>query len=129
MNGDGLPDLACANLNSSSISLLLNTGGAAWMPWLGVPPAVAPLTAFGLRASPNPARGPVTLRYVLPRSAHVRLRLLDVAGRVEATFADGEIGAGEHRIPWSSRGHPAGIAFLELEVDGARVVQRIVVLP
>jgi hypothetical protein len=129
LDGDGALDLACANLESNSVSLLLGTGGAAWLPWLGVPPGTGSLASFGLRASPNPAHGPVTVRYVLPRAAHVRLRLLDVAGRVRARFEDRDLPAGEHRLQWSARGQPAGIAFLELEVGGDRAVQRIVVLP
>ena len=128
-DGDGRLDLVSANLRSNSISLLLNTGGVAWLPWLGVPPSAGPLTAFGLRVSPNPARGPVTLRYVLPKAAHVRLRLLDVAGRELRQLERGEFPPGERRVQWSARGTPAGIAFLELEVDGERVVQRIAVLP
>ncbi|HXJ69001.1 MAG TPA: hypothetical protein VNM39_08845, partial [Verrucomicrobiae bacterium] len=128
-DGDGLPDLACANLESNSVSLLLNTGGAAWLPWVGVPPDAASRTSFGLLASPNPAHGPVTFRYVLPRPAHVRLRLLDVAGREEARLENRALPAGEHRLAWSPRGHPAGIAFLELQVDDQRVVRRLVVLP
>jgi len=129
LDGDGAPDLACANLESNSVSLLLGTGGAAWLPWLGVRPGTGSLASFGLRASPNPAHGPVTVRYVLPRAAHVRLRLMDVAGRARAQFEDRDLAAGEHRLQWSVRGQTAGIAFLELVVGGDRAVQRIVVLP
>jgi hypothetical protein len=129
VDGDGTLDLACANLEANSVSLLLNTGGTAWLPWLGVPPDPATRASFGLRASPNPVHGPVTLRYMLPRAAQVRLRLLDVAGREEALLERGERSAGEHRLAWSARGHPAGIAFLELRVDDERVVKRVVVLP
>jgi hypothetical protein len=129
LDGNGLPDLAVANLESNSVSVMLNTGGAAWLPWLGAPPPAIAHAAFGLLASPNPAHGPGTLRYVLPRAARVRLRLLDVAGRQLVQFERGEIPAGEHRLPWSARGLPAGVAFLELQVDGERAVQRIVILP
>jgi hypothetical protein len=59
----------------------------------------------------------------------VRLRLLDVAGREEARLENRALPAGEHRLDWSPRAHPAGIAFLELQVDDQRVVRRIVVLP
>ena len=129
VDGDGRLDLVSANLRSNSISLLLNTGGVAWLPWLGVQPGTGSLASFGLWASPNPAHGPVTVRYVLPRAAHVRLRLLDVAGRALAQFQDRDLPAGERRLQWSARGQPAGIAFLELEVGGDRAVTRIVVLP
>jgi hypothetical protein len=66
---------------------------------------------------------------VLPAAARVRLRLLDVAGRELAQLERGEFPAGAHHIEWSAHGHPAGIGFLELQVDGERVVKRIVVLP
>ena len=126
---DGTLDLACANLEANSVSLLLNTGGAAWLPWLGVSSDPASRTSFELRASPNPAHGPVSLRYVLPRAARVQLRLLDVAGREQALLERGELPPGEHRLQWSPRARSAGIAFLELRVDDERVVKRIVVLP
>jgi hypothetical protein len=127
-DGDGTVDLACSNSDANTISLLLNTGGAPWLPWLGVPPT-SPGRGFALRMSPNPAHGPATIRYRLPRAAHMRLRLLDVAGRQLAELERGERPAGEHRLAWSARGLPAGIGFLELTVAGEREVRRVVLLP
>jgi hypothetical protein len=125
---DGTLDLATANLEANSISLLLNTGGVAWLPWLGVPPALHG-SGFARRVSPNPAHGPGAIRYQLPRDANVRLRLLDVAGRQLIEFERGSRPLGPHRLDWSARGLPAGVAFLELNVDGEREVRRVVLLP
>ena len=46
-----------------------------------------------------------------------------------AQLENGDLPGGERRIRWSASGQPAGIGFLELQVDGERVVQRIVMLP
>lgn len=125
---DGTLDLACANLASGTISLLLNTGGVAWLPWLDVPPSL-PATGLALRLVPNPAHGPVTIRCRLPRAAHVGIRLLDIAGRQLAEVERGDRPAGEWHVEWSTRGLPAGVCFLELIADGERTVQRVVLLP
>jgi hypothetical protein len=128
VNGDGLADLVCANLESNSVSLLLNTGGAPWLPWLGVSPAPPALSGFGLRAAPNPAHGPGAIHYTLPRPARVTLRLLDVTGRVLALLEEGERPAGARTLRWDPRGLPAGIGFLELTVEGERAVRRVALL-
>ena len=128
VNEDGLPDLVCVNAWSGTISFLLNTGGAPWLPWLGVPPTL-PGIGLALRFYPNPAHGPAMIRYRLPRAANVRVRLLDVAGRQLVELERGVRPAGERRLEWSTRGLPAGIGFLELTADGERAVQRVVLLP
>jgi hypothetical protein len=129
VNDDGLVDLVSANVESGTVSLFLNTGGAPWLPWLGVPPTTLALPGFALRASPNSAHGPGAVRYTLPRAARVALRLLDVAGCTLALLESGERPAGPRTLPWDPRGLPAGIGFLELVVDGERAVRRVAILP
>ncbi|MBD3336448.1 MAG: hypothetical protein GF355_13115 [Candidatus Eisenbacteria bacterium] len=56
-----------------------------------------------LRNSPNPFLRATTLRYHLPRSAHVRLDLFDVLGRRVATLIDERRPAGPQAVQWDGR--------------------------
>src|SRR5262249_47283409 len=56
--------------------------------------AVAPRRLEILSLSPNPSAGVMRVDFAIPRSAPVRLRILDVQGRVVATLLDGEQPAG-----------------------------------
>jgi hypothetical protein len=129
VTGDGLPDLLTANMNSNSVSVLPNTGGVAWLPWLGAPPRPAAATSFS--AFPSPARDQLHFEFALPHAGHVRLRLYDVAGRVLATLADGAYAPGTHRVAWArARGEgAAGVCFAELVTADERRVRRVVLLP
>jgi hypothetical protein len=74
---------------------------------------------FFARGYPNPARGTVTIRYGLPTSGPVSLRMFDVAGRVVATLVDEVVPAGEYVASWNraqgSAGRAAaGVYFYEL---------------
>ena len=66
---------------------------------LGADPTA--VTEFALApVMPNPGRGPFTVTYALPRSAPVRVSVIDVQGREIAVLADGELPAGRHRATW-----------------------------
>lgn len=80
------------------------------------PPASA--SALTLTATPNPSRGPVTLRFTLPRSGTTRLAAYDVRGRLVAVLADGERAAGTHAVTWGAERLPAGAYLVRLEAGG-----------
>ena len=84
-------------------------------------------------ASPNPFSSQTTFKYFLPSPGHVRLLVYDVAGRLVATLAEGSKDQGQHRVEWngkdSSGQHiPSGTYFVQLESNGARRTQKVVVL-
>lgn len=108
-------------LNGSTHAFLLTP-----LPVLEVPRTGSPLEFAG--AAPNPAPGSTTLRFSLPGSANVRLRLFDVRGRIVRTLADREFGAGPTALHWDGRGDDGaslspGIYWARLEVD-RRVMTR-----
>ena len=70
-----------------------------------------------LVATPNPARGPVTVRFALGKEARGRARIIDQAGRIVATLADGILPAGEQAYRLGRLA--AGIYTVELTIDGA----------
>jgi hypothetical protein len=76
--------------------------------------------------APNPAQGSLRLAFDLPRAMRVRLVVVDVQGRVVATLAEGDLGAGRHERTWDGLavGAPggAGLYFVRLETpEGSRV--------
>ena len=91
--------------------------------------------AFGLLApSPNPSRAVARVAFTLPLAAHARLRVLDLAGRVVRTLADGEFAAGRHESAWdgleaAGAVAPAGIYFVTLEAGGRREMRRLLRMP
>lgn len=95
----------------------------------GAPPAAL---AFAL-ASVSPAHGAVALRLALPAAARVRVTVVDAAGRLVRTLADGERGAGAWTLAWdgadaSGRAAPSGLYFARLAGDaGERSVRLVLV--
>jgi uncharacterized membrane protein len=88
-------------------------------------PSLVPLLtprppSFGIHVSPNPASGPVQLRFELPEAASARVTVLDLQGRRVRSFATG----GERVLTWDGRdddGQPTapGIYVLRVETGGA----------
>ena len=79
-----------------------------------------------LTASPNPSRGRIAFAFTLPAAGRARLTVVDVAGRIVATLADGPFDAGEHQARWTGAA-PAGVYFARLEAPGgASRVTRVV---
>jgi probable HAF family extracellular repeat protein len=100
------------------------------LPVLEVPRTATALDFAG--AAPNPAQGSTMLRFALPGSANVRLRLFDVRGRIVRTLADRAFGAGPTALRWDGRDDGGadlspGIYWARLEVDG-RVMTRSLTL-
>ena len=77
---------------------------------------------------PNPATGPVRLRYGVPAPSAVRLSVLDLQGRQVAVLAEGTRPAGWSWATWDgvTRGGraPGGVYFLRLQAGGRNIVQR-----
>lgn len=82
-------------------------------------------------ASAHPSSGALRLRYALPASGPVSLRLYDLAGRAVRTLADGFAEAGGHVAEWDGRGDdgtmlPRGTYFARLVAGGATVSRTLV---
>jgi streptogramin lyase len=85
-------------------------------------------TEFALaRPWPNPATGPIQLRFALPRESQVRLSVFDLQGREVAVLEDGVRPAGNHEAQWNAARPTAGIYFVRLATAGRSWTQRFVV--
>jgi hypothetical protein len=88
-----------------------------------------PGTAFSLGPmAPNPVRSVSRLSYLVPRSARVRLTLLDVQGRELEVLADGEREAGRYTLSLEARTLRPGLHFLRMQAPGTDLKQRVVIL-
>lgn len=88
---------------------------------------------FRLAAAPNPSRGTIRLRYQLPKTGHILLKVYDIAGRVVATLVDEPRSAGYHSVFWDGRidgGSDAssGVYFARLEAGGESHAQKFILL-
>lgn len=103
----------------------------------GEPVHVSVGGAMGLALSPpapNPFRETTSFEFAVPLdAARVSLTVFDVSGRLVAALADEWVDRGRRTRTWDGRddrGAPvaAGVYFCSLEVDGAVVVQKTMVL-
>ncbi len=79
---------------------------------------------------PAPGNGTALLRYSLPASDHVTLRVFDSAGEWVATLVDGVEESGVHTVTWNGRrahgtAAPRGMYYAELDAGGASSLTRI----
>ena len=92
----------------------------------------AAVSEFALRAiHPNPTTGNTVIVFDLPRTAAVRLSILDLQGRTVATLVEGTTPAGRHAANWSGLGAGgpvrAGLYFVRYRFPGRAEVKRLLV--
>lgn len=84
-------------------------------------------------AAPNPFSSQTTFNFFLPSPGQIRLVVYDVAGRLVATLADERKDQGQHHVEWNGKDSsgnriPSGAYFVQLESNGERRTQKVVVL-
>jgi hypothetical protein len=70
---------------------------------------------WSLSVSPNPARGAFTVRYDVPRQAHVSVGVYDASGRLVRSLSDDAVAPGRYEARIPSGTLPAGIYFVRLD--------------
>jgi hypothetical protein len=88
--------------------------------------------AWSLDASPNPARGLVTLMLANPTAVEepARVRVLDLSGRLVAELPPALARSGTTRVYWDARSTrggslPPGVYLVEADVHGRRLIRRV----
>lgn len=69
---------------------------------------------------PNPFSSETTIRFQVPQSSHVMVRIHDILGREVARLADGAFSAGSHDVRMHAHELPSGLYIVVLEADGQR---------
>jgi hypothetical protein len=78
---------------------------------------------------PNPFRSGTTIRFVLPAAGRVRLRVVDIGGRLVRTLLETEaMEAGEHEVRIDAAGLSPGLYWYRLETNLGVTARRMVVL-
>lgn len=100
------------------------------VPLVGVD-ELAGITPRLIGNEPNPFLESTTIRYELPQSGRVSLRVFDAAGRSVRVLLDEQATAGPHQAVWDGRADngravPSGIYFYSLRVNGAAETRRMV---
>ena len=77
------------------------------------------------RAAGNPA---TVIRFQLPVSSHVTLKVFEVNGREVATLVEGEMAAGDHAVTFTPRDLAGGIYFYQLTAGKFSQTRRAVLM-
>ena len=86
-------------------------------------------TRLVLRAPfPNPVRGQATLRYGLPQSTAVTIRLYNVLGQQIATLVDGRQEAGRKEVTLNAGRLSSGVYFVRMQAGETVHTQRMTVI-
>jgi len=75
---------------------------------------------------PNPASGPVTIQYELPSTCVVTIRIIDRIGRTVEKIEKRQ-GPGLHTLLLDDA-LPAGVYFIEMEMNGIRTTESLVLI-
>ena len=104
------------------------------MDWLGVITDVGPVqpglpTEFGLSQNyPNPFNPSTTIRFELPMSGEVSLKVFDLLGREVATIVSGHKDAGTHIVRWEATSQPSGVYLYRLQASEFLETRKLVLL-
>ncbi|MEW6006009.1 MAG: carboxylesterase family protein [Stygiobacter sp.] len=81
---------------------------------------------------PNPFNPTTTIRFSIPMTEHVTLKVYDVLGNEIATLVNGEVTAGEHSVVFDAKSAngelPSGIYFYQLKTNSFTKVLKAQVL-
>jgi hypothetical protein len=86
-------------------------------------------TTFELHHNyPNPFNPTTTIRFTLPKTSHVLLKLYDMLGREVLTLVDENLQAGEHCVSFNADGLPSGIYIYSVKADHFTKRMRLAIL-
>ncbi len=74
-----------------------------------------------LQSYPNPASGAAHIPFALSKSSHVRITVVDAAGRVVSTVTNERRAQGFHTETFDTRSLNPGVYFLVLETEGRKI--------
>jgi hypothetical protein len=100
----------------------------------GVQGGETPVASLSMaQPSPNPFREASTLSFTMARAGHVRVEIIDLAGRRVTEIVNRSYPAGDHQVTWrgtDDRGEPcaSGVYFVRAALDGREWRQRKLVI-
>jgi hypothetical protein len=80
------------------------------------------------KAVPNPFSRSTVLRYSLPASSYVGMRVYDSGGRLVKILLGEQMSAGDHAVVWNARDLTRGIYFCLLDVEGSVMTRKVILV-
>ncbi len=77
---------------------------------------------------PNPFNPATTIRYSIPQSSFVSIKVYNALGKEVAVLADEEKMAGSYEVEFDAAGFPSGIYFYQLKTDGYVETKKMLLL-
>ncbi|MEX1140421.1 MAG: T9SS type A sorting domain-containing protein [Bacteroidota bacterium] len=81
-----------------------------------------------LQNYPNPFNPATTIRFSLPTSSFVTLKIFDLLGQEVGILINEKLSAGEHATKWNAVGYPSGIYFYRLQASGFMESRKLILL-
>ena len=83
---------------------------------------------LSLSSYPNPFNPQTEIRFDLPQSGRVTLRIYDMLGREVETVVDQPVAAGSHTYLWNGANRASGIYFAVLKSGGKQVTHKLLMI-
>lgn len=77
---------------------------------------------------PNPFNPSTKIRYVIPKTSHVLLKIYDHLGHEMTTLVKETKAAGEYEVPWSAESLPSGVYVYRLQAGDFVETRKLVLL-
>jgi hypothetical protein len=85
--------------------------------------------SFDLKQNyPNPFNPSTTIKFQLPNSSFVNLKVFDVIGKVVATLVNEEKPAGNYNVEFNGGNLTSGIYFYQLSANHLNEIRKMVLL-
>jgi hypothetical protein len=121
--------LGSAKINATSGTLAATSSGTIIVKLAtDVEAGGRPLTFALSQNFPNPARLFTSIRFEIPQSGVLQLRIYDARGRVVATLVNQEKAAGIYTVQWDAESVPNGVYFCTMESGGHREVRKMLIM-
>ncbi len=75
---------------------------------------------------PNPFNAATNIRYYVPISQHVTLKIFNGLGQIVETLVDSHVSSGEHQLNWNANHLPSGIYFARLQAGRHVKTQKLI---
>ena len=75
---------------------------------------------------PNPFNPSTKIKFDIPQSGNVKLRIFDLIGREIAMLVNGDLTAGSYEYEWNASSYSTGIYFYDIQTETHRETKKLV---
>lgn len=77
---------------------------------------------------PNPFNAATVIRYRLPVTSHVTLKVYNLPGQEVATLVNKQLKRGNYEVMWDAAGFPSGVYFYRLQAGELASTGKMILL-